>query len=102
MPLDCWLLPTAAGPFVPDAFTDTQDGRGITWGLCHFTNAGTRQTQHSILARFDCDLSQDLHDPHMKGTGVWHRPEVYFRQGLNAKQKQRITQTTHPLQKAEP
>ena len=95
------LMPTAAGPYVPDAFTNTQDGRGITWGLCHFTNAGTRDTQHSILARFDCDLSQDIHDSRMKGTGVWHHPDVYFKLGLNGEQKERLMHATNQLRRAE-
>ena len=34
------LMPIAPGPYVADAFTDTNDGRGITWGLCHFTGVG--------------------------------------------------------------
>lgn len=85
------LMPTAAGPYVPDAFTDTRDGRGITWGLSHFTNAGgSWDRQYSILARFDCDLSRDVHDPQMKRTGVRHGPEVYFRQGLSKQQRDRI------------
>lgn len=83
------LPPTAAAPFTPDAFTSTNDGRGITWGLCHFINAGTRDTKHSIIARFDCDLSLDLDEPSMKNSGVWHRPEVYFQQGLTQQQRQR-------------
>jgi len=83
------LMPIAAGPYVPDAFTDSGDGRGITWGLCHFTNAGDRTTRHSILARFDCDLSRDLHDPWMKKTEIWFTPEVYFTQGLNKAQRRR-------------
>ena len=57
------LMPVAAGPYVPDAFTDTRDGRGITWGGCHITDVGTRETRHSILARFDCGLSRDVNDP---------------------------------------
>lgn len=76
------LTPTAAAPFVPDAFTGTDYGRGFTWGLCHFINAGTRKKQYSIIARFDCDLSLDYDEPAFKNTGVWHKPEVYFRQGL--------------------
>ncbi|TWT80782.1 hypothetical protein CA13_22280 [Planctomycetes bacterium CA13] len=84
------LTPIAAAPFAPDAFTNSGNGRGITWGLCHFTNAGTRDKQHSIMARFDCDLSLDVDDPTFKNTGVWHRPEVYFKQGLNKKQRARI------------
>lgn len=83
------LMPIAAGPYVPDAFSDSGDGRGITWGLCHFTNPGERDRQHSILARFDCDLSRDFHDPWMKQTEIWFKPEVYFSQGLSRGQRQR-------------
>jgi len=85
------MLPIAPGPFVPDAFTNTSHGNGITWGLSHFTNAGKNGVnQHSILARFDCDLSLKLDDPAMKQTGTWHNIDVYFKQGLNKKQRERI------------
>jgi len=86
------LMPIASGPYVPDAFTDSGDGRGITWGLCHFTNPGTRETRHSILARFDCDLSRDHHDPWMKKTELWFKPEIYFSRGLNTHQRRRAEQ----------
>jgi hypothetical protein len=82
------LMPVAAGPYVPDAFTDTRDGRGITWGLSHITSAGTRETQHSILARFDCDLSQDVNDQRMKRTDLFLKPEAYFSQGLSKQQRE--------------
>lgn len=82
------LLPTAAGAYVPDAFTDSGNGRGISWGLCHFTNVSKDPAKsYSILARFDCDLSLDLHDPAMKNTQLWLDPEVYFSQGLSGKQR---------------
>ncbi|MHB8900866.1 MAG: glycoside hydrolase family 117 protein [Thermoguttaceae bacterium] len=84
------LTPTAAAPFTPDAFTNTNYGRGITWGLCHFINAGTAKQGYSIIARFDCDLSLDLHDPTLKSPHVWLRPDVYFDQSLNKAQKARI------------
>ena len=87
----CELVPVAPGPFVSDAFTDTKDGRGITWGLSHFINAGKAGVnQHSILVRFDCDLSQDLDDPIMKQTGIRHDPQVYYMQGLDKNQIERI------------
>lgn len=84
------LMPVAAGPFIPDAFTDSGNGRGITWGLSHFTDAGSRGSQHSVLARFDCDLSLDLHDPEMKRTSNWNKIDSYFKQGLSETQKKRI------------
>ncbi len=84
------LLPDAAGPFVADAFTDSGNGRGISWGLSHFTNATTWDTNHAILARFDCDLSLDVNDPDMKRTGDHFKPEVYFQQGLSRAQRTRI------------
>jgi hypothetical protein len=70
------LLPVAPGPHVPDAFSDSGDGRGITWGLCHFRPAGGRR--HSILARFDCDLSRDVQEPALKETDTFVSSEVYF------------------------
>ncbi|MEM9929420.1 MAG: family 43 glycosylhydrolase [Bacteroidota bacterium] len=91
------MLPTAAGPFLPDAFTDTKDGRGITWGISHFTNVNGWSTNHANLVRFDCDLSQDIHDPDMKKAHVYHQPDVYYRQGLNDKQRARIAAETEKL-----
>jgi hypothetical protein len=84
------LMPIAPGPYVPDAFTDTEDGRGITWGLCHFTGVGERDTRHSILGRFDCDLSQDCDDFWSRETEHWWPPEFYFHSGLgDAARRQR-------------
>ena len=88
------LLPTAAGAYVPDAFTSNGNGRGISWGLCHFTNIGGSSKSHSVLARFDCDLSLDLDDPQMKNTHLFLKPEVYFSQGLSGKQLERIKNET--------
>ena len=89
------LLPTAAGPFVPDAFTDTDDGRGITWGLSHFTNAaGDWKRNHTMLTRFDCDLSLDVHYPEMKDHDYleMYRPEHYYRHGLSKSLRKRISE----------
>ncbi|MCA4532154.1 family 43 glycosylhydrolase [Bacteroides xylanisolvens] len=87
------LAPTAAGTFTPDAFTDTNDGRGITWGVCHFTNAGEEGKRHSIIARFDCDLSRDCNDKVFKQTTIYHTPDVYFRQGLGGLKKKRMAES---------
>ncbi len=88
------LTPTAAGCYTPDAFTGTDYARGVTWGVCHFINAATSSDkQHSIIARFDCDLSLDHNEPIFKSTGVWHRPEVYFEQGLGELKELRSNQT---------
>ncbi len=74
------LPPIAAGPFAPDMFADNGNGRGFTWGMSHFINAGEPNKQYSIIARFNCDLSLDHSIPEYKKTGVWHKPEVYFAQ----------------------
>lgn len=95
------LLPVAAGPFVPDAFTDTKDGSGITWGLSHIINAGGDWSKnHTILVRFDCDLSQDLDDPDMKGHHMNYSPAFHYTHQLNAKQKARIQQANARLKDA--
>ncbi len=86
------FMPFAAGPYVPDAYTSNGNGRGISWGLSHFITAGERDSKHSILARFDCDLSLDVNDPFLKHHDYWFKPEVYFTQGLNARQRKRIEQ----------
>ncbi|MEM9983941.1 MAG: family 43 glycosylhydrolase [Bacteroidota bacterium] len=86
------FMPFAGGPYVPDAFTSNGNGRGISWGLSHFITAGGKDSKHSILARFDCDLSLDVDDPLLKHHDYWFKPEVYFTQGLNARQRQRIEQ----------
>ncbi|NME66745.1 family 43 glycosylhydrolase [Flammeovirga aprica JL-4] len=93
------LMPTAAGPYVPDAFNSNGNGRGITWGISHFTNVTTWKENHAIIARFDCDLSLDVHDPVMKQTQVYFKPKVYFSQGLNKKQKARIDKENQALLK---
>lgn len=86
------LMPYAAAPYVPDAFTDTKDGRGISWGLAHFINVADNWEKFSSkLVRFDCDLSLDFHDPEMKKHRVIHQPDVYYRQGLSEGQKARIS-----------
>lgn len=84
------LMPYAAAPFVPDAFTDTKNGRGITWGLAHFNNVSGWDKSNSMLIRFDCDLSQDVHDPIMKKSRVHYTLDVYFQQGLTDSQRERI------------
>jgi hypothetical protein len=69
------MPPLAPGPFVADAFSDNEDGRGITWGLCHIpppvdaTAPGNwAENAHFALARFDCDLSRDTHRSNFKST----------------------------------
>ncbi|WP_146529541.1 glycoside hydrolase family protein [Novipirellula artificiosorum] len=69
------MPPLAPGPFVADAFSDNEDGRGITWGLCHIpppvdaTAPGNwAENAHFTLARFDCDLSRDTHRSNFKST----------------------------------
>jgi hypothetical protein len=85
------LMPVAAGPFVPDAFTNTDYGRGITWGLSHVINAGETDKYHTILVRFDCDLSLDVHDPEMKRHHKIYKPQFYYQHGLSKEQLSRLT-----------
>ena len=49
-----------------------------------------RRKSHSMLARFDCDLSLDIHDPEMKESDIFNHPEVNFQFGLSEKQRRRI------------
>lgn len=92
------LMPNAAGPYVPDAFTDSKDGRGITWGLSHFTAVNGWETNHSVLTRFDVDLSLDVDDRQMKRHGYKYTPEHHYQFGLSNQQRARITAETKKLQ----
>ncbi|GAA6204556.1 family 43 glycosylhydrolase [Thalassotalea sp. SU-HH00458] len=49
------LPPDAAGPYVPDAYTNTKDGQGITWGISHVAQRKNQPWPH--LIRFDTDLT---------------------------------------------
>ncbi|MCD6465453.1 family 43 glycosylhydrolase [Candidatus Bathyarchaeota archaeon] len=52
--------PQAAGPYRPDAFTNTKWGQGITWGLSQITRIyrnGVRMWCWPHLIRFECNLS---------------------------------------------
>lgn len=93
------FMPNAGGPFVPDAFTDTDYGRGITWGLSHFTAVTGWSTNHAVLTRFDCDLSLDVNDPAMKKAHYYLKPQDYYRFGLNKDQRKRIEQANEALKK---
>ena len=55
--------PVAAGPHVPDAFTDTRDGEGITWGLAHLHHGPHGTLPNSYLVRFECNLSRRVRRP---------------------------------------
>lgn len=90
------LLPVAAGPFVPDAFTNTKDGRGITWGISHFINADGNWN-HTVLTRFDCDLSQNIDDPELKKHYYQHSPEFHYSHKLSERQLQRIQKENEQL-----
>ena len=84
------MMPGAPGPFVPDAFANNGNGRGITWGISHLSPAFD-WGRGSILMRFDCDLSLDIHDAEMKKHEQYHfNPEFYYQKGLSKKQRERI------------
>ncbi|MDU0353150.1 family 43 glycosylhydrolase [Paraglaciecola aquimarina] len=91
------MMPVAAGPYVPDAFTNTQDGRGITWGLSHFTGVNGWDKNHSNLVRFDVDLSLDVDDRQMKRHNIKFSPEQHYKYGLSGEQKKRIQRQTEKL-----
>lgn len=92
------LMPDAAGPFIPDAFTNTKDGRGITWGISHFTVPhGNWKKNHAVLLRFDCDLSLDVEDPKMKRHHNTPKIETLYRHGLSKGQRERIDKANKEL-----
>jgi hypothetical protein len=51
------LPPDAAGPYIPDAFTNTTDGQGFKWGLSHVAQRRDKPWPH--LIRFETDFTED-------------------------------------------
>ena len=47
-------IPPAGGAYIQDKFDDNGDGKGFTWGLCHYG-----RTDWNFLLRFDCDLQRE-------------------------------------------
>ena len=71
--------PVAAGPYVPDAFTDSGDGRGVTWGLSHVQHGNDGRLANGFLVRFDCNLSRDVQRADFYRAWNYRFPEsVYF------------------------
>ena len=71
--------PVAAGPYVPDAFADSGDGRGVTWGLSHIQHANDGRMANGYLLRFDCNLSRDIRRADFYRAWNYRFPEsVYF------------------------
>jgi len=49
------LPPDAAGPYIPDAYNDTKNGAGITWGISHVAQRKNQPWPH--LMRFETNLT---------------------------------------------
>lgn len=65
--------PVAGGPFCADAFSDSNDGQGITWGLSHISESTINPfdarrvvESNSFLVRFDCDLQRGQNNAYFK------------------------------------
>ncbi|NIJ45830.1 hypothetical protein FHR24_002301 [Wenyingzhuangia heitensis] len=96
------LMPDAAGPYVADAFTNTKDGRGITWGISHYyIPHGDWKRNHVVLLRFDCDLSLDVDDKQMKKHHLRYEMDFLLEHSLNNSQKERIAKETEILKNKE-
>ncbi len=85
---NCNFMPIASGVYDPEAFTGSKNAPGITWGISHFNIMGPNR--HSIMLRFDCDLSTSANDPMMKRTNPNYTLDELLSRGLTPKQKKRI------------
>ena len=77
------MLPYAAGLYDPDAFVDTKEAKGVTWGLSHVYVGDWGLTHHCELLRFDCDLSTAVNTPELKNTMVNYSKEELLMHGLS-------------------
>ena len=58
-------------------------------GICNY-NIWGKNTTHTILLRFDCDLSTDVNVPEMKKNDVPYSLEEYLSRGLTPQLKNEI------------
>lgn len=54
------IPPIAAGVYSPDAFTDSGDADGVTWGLSHIECGSLDGDMWTYMIRFDCDLDRRI------------------------------------------
>ncbi len=71
------LPPCAPGPFCADSYSNTEDGRGITWGLSHIATEETK-SGNSYIIRFDCNLSKDVQRQGFRTTNIRMPESTYF------------------------
>jgi len=92
------LPPIAPGFYRPDAYTNTTDGQGVTWGLCQVIREVNPPGIYSYLIRFDCDLHQGAINPEMKARP--HPDEgSYFQKGNRRAEKDTPLFPTEPARK---
>ena len=64
---------------MPDAFSDSGDGRGVNWGLAHIQHGHDARLANGYLVRFDCNLSRDWRRADFYRAWNYRFPEsVYF------------------------
>ena len=91
------LPPPAGGPFAPDSYAHSRDGRGITWGLAHIATEETK-SGNSYIIRFDCNLRRGLERPGYRGTNIRFPESVYFSPdiALNERNSQPLRYASEP------
>ena len=94
------LPPLAAGPFAPDSYNNTRDGKGITWGLAHIATEEMK-TGNSYIMRFDCNLRRDVERPGFRQTNIRFPEDVHFSPDmiLNEENMQELAYPTHDIEK---
>lgn len=96
------LPPLAAGPFAPDTYSDTREGKGITWGLSHIATEEMK-SGNSYIVRFDCNLRRGYERPGFRGTNMRYPEAVYFSPdvALNERNMHELTYRNEPERPAE-
>ncbi len=85
----CDRMPIASGTYDPDAFTDVEYAKGITWGIAHVNVWGPHR--RSYMLRYDCDLRIGYDNKWMKkNVGTECTPEEFLERSLNKQQRDAI------------
>lgn len=70
------LPPDAAGLYCPDKYTNTKDGQGFTWGLCHI--AQKEDKPWAYIIGFECDLSKKVNNKKFKNENIRFDEEARY------------------------
>lgn len=90
------LPPIAGGPFDPDAFSNTDDAKGVAWGVSHI------KARTSYIIRWDCNLRKGERDERFYQRTYNYNGESHFANSWSVLPKDIKEDRLNDLQRFDP